>query len=1034
MIEVCPTTSLHLGEAIYQASPMAIVTLDFQGRVTFWNPAAERIFGWRKEEVLGRPYPLVNTDAQRAEFKKHMARSLAGEIFQGAYIERCRRDGQMLSLNASTAPLKDERDQNIGILIILEDITERRATEKQLQETRQHLDHLFDIGPGVLYTCRTQGDFDATFISSNIQEVLGYCASQFTEKPSFWLEHVHPDDKDRVLGNMEWLFKNRRMTHEYRFRHSDGSYRWMYDEAKIIRHPDGGPEKIVGTWIDITERKQAEQQLQNSEKHYRHLFETMVQGVVYQDAEGQIISANPAAEKILGLSLEQMQGRTSLDPRWRAIREDGSDFPGGEHAATIALREGREVRDVLMGVFNPDDNAYRWIKVHAVPQFGEDGRTPVQVFTTFEDITARYLAEWEVRASEERFHNLFEHAPDGMYLIDLNGTFLDGNTAAEEIIGYRREELIGKSFLDLNLLDPQDLATAASNLVRAAQGETTGPDELWLHRRDGDRVPVEVRTIPLRIGEKIEILGIARDISARKEAEKQFKEKSELLEATLSSLDEAIFTINPENRTILSANRSVERIFGYAAEEVIGRDTEFIHAHRKSHEDWARKGDPELERTGSFRTEWRLRRRDGTLFWAEISVNAIDPEFGWSKGVVSVVRDISERKYAEEALRQSEQEYRRLSEEFRTLLDGIPDSILLLDPDLRIIWTNRGFADNFGRGQAEVSGRYCYSLTKKRSEPCTDCPVTRCFTSGQTEMSKGETPDGRIWGRKAFPMKDAQGKVIKVIELASDITERIRMREEAIRTSRLASLGELAAGIAHEINNPNALVLLNVPVLQDTWPAIADLLDEHYTQNGDFKLGKVRYSRLREWVPELHEEILDGAKRIRRIVEDLKDFVRQSDSQEMKPICVNKVTQAALRLLANTIKKSTDAFRVELAEDLPQVRADFPRLEQVIVNLVVNACQALQQRSGAVTVSTRYDDSEGHVVFEVHDEGQGIPPENLGRITDPFFTTKRESGGTGLGLSVSARIVREHKGKLRFASKPGEGTTVTLELPVENKE
>ena len=289
-------------------------------------------------------------------------------------------------------------------------------------------------------------------------------------------------------------------------------------------------------------------------------------------------------------------------------------------------------------------------------------------------------------------------------------------------------------------------------------------------------------------------------------------------------------------------------------------------------------------------------------------------------------------------------------------------------------------------------------------------------------------------GRKAFPIKDAEGRVIKVIELVSDITERIQLREEAIRTSRLASLGELAAGVAHEINNPNALALLNIPILQQTWPAIAELLDERYAHSGDFKLGKVRYSRLREWVPALQEEILDGARRIRSIVEDLKNFVRHTDNAEQGLVCLNKVVQAALRLLANTIKNCTDNLHIALAENLPEIPGDRLRLEQVVVNLVANACQALTQRSCAIVLSTHYDAAQNRAVLKVRDEGCGIAPENLDRVTDPFFTTKRESGGSGLGLSVSARIVREHNGWLRFASRPGEGTTVTLKLPVEKQQ
>ena len=197
-------------------------------------------------------------------------------------------------------------------------------------------------------------------------------------------------------------------------------------------------------------------------------------------------------------------------------------------------------------------------------------------------------------------------------------------------------------------------------------------------------------------------------------------------------------------------------------------------------------------------------------------------------------------------------------------------------------------------------------------------------------------------------------------------------------------------------------------------------------------LGGLRYSVMRVELPAMLDEMLEGARRIKVIVEDLKDFARQEDSARQEPLDLNGVVRAALRLIDNSVRKATKRLEVAYAEGLPLVPGNARRIEQVVVNLVLNACQALPDPSRKIRVSTRFDPSRPGVQFVVEDEGVGIPPANLSRLTDPFFTTKRDSGGTGLGLSVSAGIVKEHGGALEFRSKPGEGTTVVLSLTTKS--
>jgi len=278
---------------------------------------------------------------------------------------------------------------------------------------------------------------------------------------------------------------------------------------------------------------------------------------------------------------------------------------------------------------------------------------------------------------------------------------------------------------------------------------------------------------------------------------------------------------------------------------------------------------------------------------------------------------------------------------------------------------------------------------------------------------------------------------LRTVALEREVAEKERalnelevQQQQLIQADKLSSLGVLVSGVAHEINNPNGLILLNLPLLKKAWDDAAPMLERRYRDEGDFKLGWLNYSRMREEIPQMLEEMQQGAGRIKRIVEDLKDFARRDSAGLDESVDLNEVAAAAVRLVDNSVKKATDNFTIRLAEPLPRFRGNAQRIEQVVVNLLLNACQALSSREQEVRLSTSCQDGE-MLVLEVADRGCGIEPDNLPKLTDPFFTTRRESGGTGLGLSVSEGIVQEHGGKLEFHSVPGQGTRVRLLLPVE---
>jgi polar amino acid transport system substrate-binding protein len=281
----------------------------------------------------------------------------------------------------------------------------------------------------------------------------------------------------------------------------------------------------------------------------------------------------------------------------------------------------------------------------------------------------------------------------------------------------------------------------------------------------------------------------------------------------------------------------------------------------------------------------------------------------------------------------------------------------------------------------------------------------------------------------------------RTAELTREVAERRHAEEELrsrqqqlVQADKMAALGILVSGVAHEINNPNGLILLNMPVMMEAFQDAHPILEEHFQNHGDFDCAGLRYSRMRDTLPRLMSQMLEGARRVKVIVEDLKDFARQQEPGLVTDVDLNQTVHTALRLMGNLIEKSTDHFTVSYGEALPLVRGSSQRIEQVVVNLVLNACQALPGPECSIELATFVASGRREVVLEVRDQGTGISPEHMTHLSDPFFTTKRESGGTGLGLSVSSGIVKEHGGSLSFTSHPGAGTTARLALPIPPEE
>ena len=260
--------------------------------------------------------------------------------------------------------------------------------------------------------------------------------------------------------------------------------------------------------------------------------------------------------------------------------------------------------------------------------------------------------------------------------------------------------------------------------------------------------------------------------------------------------------------------------------------------------------------------------------------------------------------------------------------------------------------------------------------------------------------------------------------------------KQLVQADKMASLGILVAGVAHEVNNPATTLMLNAPNLKKAFESFLPVLDDHFARHPDARVCHMAYPVLRTRIERMLAAVLDSSARIKQIITDLKDFSRPADTRTPFPdpeIDVNQVVNKALDLTRPTLKKFTPHVWADLGMSLPPVAGDFQKLVQVVINLLMNAGQALENKDQSITVTTSANRHRNIVTIEVTDTGPGVPPDMLDKIIDPFFTTRRDDGGTGLGLFISEKIVSDMQGVLELASEPGRGFTARIVLPCAKK-
>lgn len=543
--------------------------------------------------------------------------------------------------------------------------------------------------------------------------------------------------------------------------------------------------------------------------------------------------------------------------------------------------------------------------------------------------------------------------------------------------------------------------------------------------------------VPLKIetGDEFGRLGIAFNQMAaalqRREAHLEAARKT--LETVIEASPLAIVTVDREGK-VDTWNRAAEAMFGWRADEVrrgpcpleaLFEGAEKCGLARRVAEESAPVAGEKI----------RCARKDGRMIDIALWTAPLRDDGDDIDRYLGIFQDITEQLESERRLRESEALY-------RTLVETSPDAIALTDLHGNFIMANTQSARFRGyetvqemRNDKNSVLQHCDPAQQEAIRGYIDT-VRRTGIVRNLEY-KMRRKDGAALATNLnlSLVHDGRGEIVGIMGVARDMTEwnqarereRIQ-REQLIQADKLAALGTLVAGMAHEINNPNNFIMLNATTLSKVWQEILPILEEYHHRHGDFEVLGYGFPEIGDKFMKTCADIGEGARRIKGVVTELKQYARKEADDSLVLLDLNEPVASAVRLMDHAVRKATHRFQVDYGRP-DRVMGHYQQIEQVVVNLIHNACLSLPDKDRALRIRTVNRPAEKEVMIEVSDEGEGISPEHQKQIFDPFFTTRRQAGGIGLGLAICDTLTARHGGRLVFESEPGKGATARVILP-----
>ncbi|HEX6087233.1 MAG TPA: PAS domain S-box protein [Thermoanaerobaculia bacterium] len=799
-----------------------------------------------------------------------------------------------------------------------------------------------------------------------------------------------------------------------------------------------------------------------SEQALEEVFRHTPVGVLLTDLHGTILDANVAFCAMLAHHRDDVVGRTFSDFVRADEREHAQHSLGRLRNQEISSI--KNVRHWLAG-----DGRVVITKLTASIVRSKDGE-PICGIAFVEDVGEQMAMEQALRDSEARYRRVVEDQTELIVRCLPDGTRTFVNEAYCRYSEATAAELIGTSFFPCIPADEQELVRRKYASLTVEHPVATDEHRVFTPRGELRWHRWTDRGIFDAEGNLVEIQAVGRDITEEREAHELRFRSEENYHRLFSALPVAVWEtdfietlpallqhgMDTPEKLLAAIEEDPARFFELAklARPLTANDAALAMAGASTPEGvfawltarytpeaalaYVRAAAPLL--LGDLRVvdiELPMRAPDGTRIDLLQRLARL-PNWPAEPRLIGIVLDVTARKRTERDLL-----HRKQILEEAEVLAGMGS--WEWDPATDQVYGSAGFWRIFDGSSEARFGSVAEALACIREDHrqlAADIMTSVRDTGQRPEGADRDMivvhPDGTtVTGRGVvFAERNEAGQIVRVYGVVQDVTEQRRIeevarreREAMTRADKMISLGVLVSGVAHEVNNPNHSIMLNTPLLRKAWQGIVPLVDEHASDST--RVGNIPWAEMRTEALAMIDDIEQAAERIRGIVTELRGFALDHDAGVRRAVSMNDVVQSSLRLLGSHIRKATTHFSTVLAPELPEIHANQRRLEQVLVNLVINACQALPGPECSIVIETGRTPT--HVFVRVIDEGAGISREDLRKIKDPFFTTRRATGGSGLGLAVSDRIVQEHGGELTFESEPGRGTTATLSIPLQER-
>ncbi len=1043
--------------------PVGVVVHE-NGRLLYIGAHAAAMFGYDdRETFIGSSVLDFVHEDDRPRLVEIMQRRAAGEVVPSSYeIRLVRKDGSSMDALVHSAVMLDGSEGKVT-LTVFADITERKAAEAALRESEARFRALADQTPvGILI----HHNGIIQFAGREAGRMMGYDHPDEYIGRSI-LEFIQAEDRDRVAD-----FTRRRIAgadtpvqYEARLVRKDGSVIDVLISAMVVEY--GGRRCTQAAFMDITEHKKAVEAHRQSENKLQALLRAAPIGIGL--IRGRFFEwVNEELCRMTGYSPGELRGGAV-----NLLYPDRQEYLR-THAALRRQMYRKSVGSIETRWKAKDGSV---IDVLLRCASGDGRGTSAGIVLTALDITEIKRAETSLRESRQRMSDIINFLPDATCVIDRKGTVIAWNHAMERLTGIMAKDMLGKGNYEYALpfigrrqpvlidmaMNPEELIK--KSCIRIDKKGDFLAGELRASDAPGKERYLHTIAAPFRdsAGNVTGAIACMRDVTEQKKAEqllqgiaKDLRKKAQKRARDLNVANMLLRLELDEHRKTGEALRKSEQRYRAIVEDQsewicrFGSDGKITFVNEafcrhtgKTFEDLAgcrfsrlfghdeRQKIEEmlagLDRDHACRTvECRAFVSGGDPRWQLWTLRAIYDERGRFIEYQAVGRDTTDQKLAALQLEES----RNM---LRSVFDGIADPLMMIGRDLRILMMNRAAIKYYDiRDPRNVLNGDARQRLFKQFGPDDEERILRGIRDKKPlnlELTTAGEPR-RFEKVSIYPVPGGSRKEEAVIVRIVDVTKEKILERQSSQGEKLASLGLLVSGLVHEINNPNNFIIFNMPILRDYIKELLPIVDAHAGSQGQYELFQMPYEEFRNDLLTLLNNIEHGAQRINHTIGILSEFTCKRENGELRLTSLSEVIERAVTLCRPQIRSHIRHFQVEIPPDLPPVFTDPASLEQVLVNLVVNAAHACDKEDSRVTLRvSRGQTWQNRFIIEVTDNGCGMDEDMRKKIFEPFFTTKPPGLGMGLGLYMARSQIERIGGQIEVESRPGEGSTFRITLP-----